>query len=124
MTIKRTERGWSGHFIAADYCQFKRNTLLEKGERKIIVSTIGAYFSPTEQKIVTIGFARFYETMVFEAILDDGYWDIDISNKIKFKSNWEIGEMERMSDQKANDMHEAVVEEMTIKLKKGELNVK
>ena len=41
MEVKRTERGYPGHFILSHRCVFTRNTLLEYGETRVIVSTVG-----------------------------------------------------------------------------------
>ena len=89
MNVKRTERGWGAHFIAADHCRFRRNTLLEYGDRKWIVSTVGNY-APFETKPTTIGFTRWYETMVFEAEMQDGYIDADVCKEIDIDNDWGI----------------------------------
>ncbi len=127
--VTRTERGWGGHFICASRCGFRRNTLLECGDIRIVVSTVGAMQKwegdPRQDKnisgIDTIGaFGRIYETMAFHASFQEGYWDADVSRDFSFESNWALVEpMEQMHDQKANDMHEAVVDEITLSLFAG-----
>lgn len=113
----RTERGWVGHFICADSCKFKRNTLIEYGDKKWIISTVGCMIC--NGKIKTIGRERYYETMAFEAKFDNPYLDIDVSKPIEFDSNWAIGEINSNSDLIANDMHETVVEELSKKILEG-----
>jgi hypothetical protein len=125
--VKRTERGWAGHFCCASDCMFRRNTLLEYGDKKWIVSTVGCqapYYKKGE--IISIGDRRWYETMAFEAINTDGYLDADITKEIKFISDWGIwGETwanvlekyNNLPDLAANDMHEKVVEELMEKIK-------
>ena len=116
--VRRTERGWAGHFCAAKGCLFRRNTLLELGKKKIIVSTVGDYQSAGPNgKTETIGLDRYYETMVFKAKFESPYWEADVSHEVPFESNWRIDDMKRDADLRANKMHEAVVAEITKKMK-------
>ncbi len=121
MTVKRTERGWAGHYIASKDCLFRRNTLLEKDNMSIVVSTVGAYISPVSNKPEEIGVDHYYETKVFCAKKNDKYKDVDISKEINFTSNPVLMELD---DIKANEMHELVVDELIEKLEKGEVNEK
>jgi len=118
MEVKRTERGWPAHFICADSCLFRRNTLLECGKRKkIIVSTVGSMVR--HDKPQRVGAGRNYETMVFKAEKDGPYWDVDVTKEIPFNSKWMIKGISFRTDQEANDMHEAVVNEIAGKLEKN-----
>ena len=121
--VKVTERGWAGHFIAADACKFRRNTLLEYKDKKWIVSTVGAMpankysLEKNENGFMTIGLGRYYETMAFEAKKNGIYWDADVEKQIFFENDWALNECNFNSDQKANEMHENVVEELIEKIK-------
>lgn len=120
--VKRTERGWAGHFCCAHHCQFRRNTLLECGDVKIVVSTVGLMrdvLAKNERKFESIGINRYFETMAFHADpADTRYHDAEVTREIRFKSPWAIDKLD--ADDKANDMHEAVVAEITNKLAAGE----
>ena len=119
--VKRTERGWGGHFIAASQCYFRRNTLLECGEIKVVVSTIGSYHNSLGE-YDQVGLNRDYETMAFYVDPATGaYNDIDVERQIYFESPWalEIKKGDKFPDLKANEMHETVVQELTEKLEKG-----
>lgn len=128
MDVKRTERGWGAHFIAADHCRFRRNTLLEYGDRKWIVSTVGAYYPVSNIGIDTIGHKRWYETMVFEAEMQNGYIDADVCKAIDTDNDWgiwgetweEVMKTYHTPDNAANDMHEKIVDEMTEKIQRKE----
>lgn len=118
--VIRTERGWAGHFICADRCRFRRNTLLECGEIRIVVSTVGLMCNRVEDKFEQIGHERYFETMAFHAQrVDDRYWDADISRgELSFDSPWAISEVD--ADDRANDMHETVVSEIARRMENGE----
>ncbi|NCC53382.1 MAG: hypothetical protein EOM20_19520 [Spartobacteria bacterium] len=116
--VKRTERGWAGHFCCSYKCLFHRNTLLECGDVKIVVSTVG--FMKYKNRIETIGHKRYFETMAFHSDpADERYYDIDVTRQVTFSSPWAISEVD--ADDKANDMHEAVVKEITKRLRNGEV---
>lgn len=122
-TVTRTERGWAGHFIASNRCLFRRNTLLEYREIKIVVSTVGLYRDMRTDVIDTIGCERHYETMAFHAEFIDPYWEIDTDRQINFDSNWSLyypDGVPREADMDANDMHETVVNEIINSLESGE----
>ena len=120
--VKRTERGWAGHFICAENCQFRRNTLLEYGDRKWVISTVGRLlttdYKTKKLKFDTIGAGnRYYETMAFVgAEIEKGYIDANVSEPIDFESNWAINDIKEDSEQRANDMHEKVVQELMEKI--------
>jgi hypothetical protein len=122
MKPKIIERGWAGHFICAERCLFRRNTLIDwGGKKKIIVSTVGLMRDiHKENEFDTIGAGgRYYETMAFHAKKRDEYWDIDVSKQIYFNSEWAIcaeagwRRLPKGADNLANDMHERVVKELS-----------
>lgn len=122
MKVKITERGWGGHFIGCAHCLFRRNTLIEKGKKKIVVSTVGAYRYREDEPVATIGAGgRYYETMAFKARKENGYWEADVSKQLGFNSEWgiwadDVDKLPDDVDNKANDLHEAVVREFVNKL--------
>jgi hypothetical protein len=124
VSITRSERGWAGHFICANSCRFRRNTLVSDGDRHIVVSTVGAYFSPLdEEKPSTIGWERDYETMAFRAKPDDStYHDADVSRQVALDSNWTLKitpKNEDRIDNLADEMHEGVVAEVMADFEKA-----
>lgn len=119
---KLVERGWGGHFICAERCVFRRNTLVDFGrKKKIVVSTVGMMrdiHKPNEVTFDTIGAGgRYYETMAFWAEKNGPYWDADVHRQIHFKSEWAIcaesvEKLPKDADNRANKMHETVVKEL------------
>lgn len=122
--VKRTERGWPGHLIVASQCGFRRNTLLEYGDRKWIISTVGAYRN-IEGKMDSVGYERWYETMAFVGVEENGYIDADVMQNVWFNSEWglfadsweDLKKQYPYPDNSANDMHEKVVEELMERIK-------
>jgi len=112
--VNRYERGWAGHFICANRCRFRRNTLLECGETRIVVSTVGLMENSDGDDFDTIGHGRHFETMAFHAEHDGRYWDADVTREVEFESPWAIGESD--ADDRANEMHETVVNELMAKM--------
>ena len=120
MKVKRTERGWAGHFFCAQRCQFKRNTLLEMGELRIVISTVGALV--IDDKFTTIRCNRHYETMAFMAEKDGIYWDANVEKEIEV-DRFAIADIESGSDQEANDMHEHNVKDIKRRMKNEEITL-
>ena len=122
MNVKRTEQGWGGHFCGAFECLFRRNTLLEYNDTRVVVSTVGAWKTQDARgdwEFETMS-GRYYETMVFHAKqVQEIYWDVDVTRQIHFDSPWTIDKIDNDTDMKANDMHEKVVDEFIWKLKTG-----
>lgn len=114
--VKITERGWPGHFICSYRCLFRRNTLIEFEDKKIVVSTVGnmSDLSDNYHGLETIGVGRYFETMAFHAEHEGGFWDADVTKQVSFDSEWAIAEPWKEGE--ANKMHEAVVLEITDKL--------
>lgn len=84
-TVKRTERGWAGHFICSHLCSFRRNTLLESADgRSLIVSTVGALRDPQNMEgvIREISYKCYYETKVFKTKQNGPYIDIDVTQEV------------------------------------------
>jgi hypothetical protein len=122
--IKITYRGWPGHFICAKDCVFRLNTLVGFGKCRIVVSTVGN-LQPRESKgaIDQIGASRYYETMVFHAQQVPGsYWDINVEKEVKLNGKWTVDKISLHSDREAQEMHEAAVEEIVLRLKLGEFS--
>ena len=110
--VKITERGWGGHLCVASQCLFRRNTLLEFGNEKWVVSTVGNYCVKSEMP-EKIGYNWYYETQAFVATEQNGYYDADVRDRIAFDAPWTIGSMSRLSDAEAQLMHDIVVLELS-----------
>lgn len=86
MEIKRTERGWAGHFICGVDCNWRRNTLVEdENGRGIVISSVGALPKLDRNGIriewQEIGLNRYYETMIFIAKQYGIFTEADVTQK-------------------------------------------
>jgi hypothetical protein len=77
--VKIQERGWAGHFCSSDKCRYRRNTLLSKGGKYIIVSSVGCYVLDRNGRPEEIGANRYYETMVFYGHKQEVYLEADVA---------------------------------------------
>lgn len=107
--VVRTEQGWAAHLCVSRDCLFRRNTLLECGDVRVIVSTVGNYIPQHINKLETIGSGRHYETFTFLAVREGAYWEasgheIDSEGLLGGKPD---------SDLKADAMHERMVEKVS-----------
>ena len=123
--VKITFRGWAGHFICSYRCLFQLNTLVEYGDQKVVVSTVGRMMKKSISTYLhnyeEVGNGRYYETMVFMAKKFDEVWDADVQKQVYFESEWAYSRIE--DGWKANKGHYAVIEEISKKLKEGKLNI-
>ena len=123
MEVKRTERGWAGHFCCSYRCEYHRNTLLEYNGMKVVVSTVGRLrkdmFSDTYEDL---GYKRYFETMAFMAKEDDKYNDADVEREIQFDAKWCLPSPDM--ELEADAMHEDVVMELSKRLVDGTLLLK
>lgn len=125
--VKRTERGWKAHFIGGRNCRFGRNTLLERGNTRYIISTVGAYYPYTDDDeknsgCVKINTQGYYETLIFEAMEEGVYWDINVEKQLPVpeECDWVVENLDFESDKRANDMHERIVTAVQAILENGE----
>lgn len=118
--VKRTERGWAGHFCCAFRCAFRRNTLLEYKGKRVVVSTVGRMYD-NRGELDTVGHNRYYETMAFESDEEDSvYHDIDIEKQIQLDCEWQLNEFD---DNKANEMHENAVKWVSEQMSKENIKI-
>lgn len=120
MEVKRTERGWAGHFCLSYKCEYHRNTLLEYNGVKVVVSTIGRlrkdWINNTYEEV---GHRRYFETMAFIAKENDKYNDADVTRQVSFDANWRLPSP--YMELEADTMHEDVVMELSKRLVDGTL---
>jgi hypothetical protein len=124
--VKITFRGWAGHFCASHKCLFKLNTLLEYEKKKIVVSTVGLYlltmnYDGDEQRFETLDIdGNYFETRAFWAYTKSKFNDINVKMPIYFDTDLPRYKKPDM-ELKANEGHYKVIEELSTKLKNGEL---
>jgi hypothetical protein len=80
--MKITERGFAGHFCGSTHCRYRRNTLVEFQFIKIVISTVGNYHHSPEFGSSKVNCDSYYETMVFESIYEEPYWEADVTKQI------------------------------------------
>lgn len=117
--IKITERGWCGYLKGYADCLFRRNTLIEYRDKKVVVATLGNYIDWLNEEVSPVKDSMWYVTIAGYATKNEGYWDMDPQRRIKINGRHYItGTFDELLatyeciDETANDMHEAIVVEM------------
>ena len=120
MEVKRTERGWAGHFCLSYRCEYHRNTLLEYNGVKVVVSTVGRLRKDMiNNTYEEVGHRRYFETMAFIAKENDKYNDADVTMQVSFDAKWCLPSP--YMELEADTMHEDVVMELSKRLVDGTL---
>ena len=120
MEVKRTERGWAGHFCLSYKCEYHRNTLLEYNGVKVVVSTVGRLRKDLiNNTYEELGHRRYFETMAFIAKENDKYNDADVTRQVSFDAKWCLPSP--YMELEADTMHEDVVMELSKRLVDGTL---
>ena len=120
MEVKRTERGWAGHFCLSYRCEYHRNTLLEYNGVKVVVSTVGRLREDMiSNTYMEVGRDRYFETMAFIAEENDKYNDADVTRQVSFDAKWCLPSP--YMELEADAMHEDVVMELSKRLVDGTL---
>lgn len=115
--VTREERGWFGHFVESHRCLFRRNTLLTRGDIRLVVSTVGCY-RQEDGTIRKIGHEHYYETEVYYADPKDApFYGINVERPVDIRGKSTINDP--CAHDRANSMHEAIVREMTAWLRRG-----
>lgn len=123
MEVKKTERGWAGHFCCSYRCEYHRNTLLEYNGVKVVVFTVGRLRKDMISRIYEeLGYKRYFETMAFMAKEDDKYNDADVDKELSFDAKWSLPSP--VMELEADAMHEDVVTELSKRLVDGTLLLK
>lgn len=117
--LRVTERGWVGHFICANRCRYRRNTLVSDGAQHVVISSVGCmenWDKASPEKIDTIGHERYYETMVFRGHKEGPYIESDVSNQISIPGDYEWGifgkkmaDLPDDVDMKMDAIHEKII---------------
>ena len=103
------EQGWAGHYCLAEKCLFRRNTVVSYGNKHLIVSTVGncildnkLHFIRSEEVV--------YETLVFNAVLNNGYWEPDSGELKSYLLKLSDYGGNNTGDILANNMHEKMID--------------
>lgn len=120
MKISVVERGWPAHYICADRCRFRRNTLVGEVGKGVVVSTVGNMVIDGQiDTVAAVG--CYYETLAFAAVQRGEYVEADVTKELQFPGKKRINAMGAEDlpanvSNIANAMHDAAVAWFVAKL--------